>query len=146
MKIKRFFILSLSCLAICFLAVSCGKKGPPLPPLKNGNTLSPPVDLTFELTQSRVLLKWNHKTGAPKEMTPEGFEVFSAVKAPDSCQGCPFAFRSMGKVSMPSMTFQQTLTPGNRYYFRVQALGAGKIRSEYSKTVLVDLSQAGPDN
>lgn len=146
MKVKRFFILSLICLALCFIAISCGKKGPPLPPIKNGNILAPPMDLTFELIRNRVLLKWNHKSGSQKAPSPEGFEVFSAVKGPDDCQGCPFAFKSMGKVSMPDMSFQQTLTPGNRYYFRVQALGSGKIKSQYSKTVLVDLSQADPVN
>lgn len=143
MRLLRVFILgTLAFLAAGILAGGCGKKGPPLPPLKTGSILAAPVDLTFDLTQNRVVLRWSLGSGSTEEPSPQAVEVFLAVKGPADCQGCPLVFRSMGIVPLPDMAYEQDLFPGSRYYFRVQALGPERMKSEYSQTVMVDLSDA----
>ncbi|MBC2704647.1 hypothetical protein [Desulfobacula sp.] len=138
MKNKRAVIQSLMILfSIILLAFSgCGKKGPPLPPETKGQKIAAPFDLKYTPGDKEITLSWNHKidteTAAVK---PEGFEIFMAKKTFEACEGCPFEFKTIGVVSMPSMEFYTRIEKGFKYYFRVQATGDNDMRSEYSKTV-----------
>ncbi|WP_022668536.1 hypothetical protein [Desulfospira joergensenii] len=147
MKINRTLLFGLVWLTALAMVTACGKKGPPLPPLKEGLNLAPPIDLTFQLTGTRVFIQWNHKTDPDKaRVRPEAFEVSAAVKGPGDCEGCPFVFKSMATIPMPDMKYELTLDPVSRYYFRVQALGPDGMRSKYTQTILVDPSGTGQNS
>jgi predicted small lipoprotein YifL len=117
----------------------CGIKGPPLAPLKAGNTLAAPDNLAYTLNGDIVSLSWTHTVDPDTaKVSPEGFKVFVAVKSPDGCEGCPFIFKEAGVVPMPAMQFQYTLKTGVLHYFRVQAVGDDDKVSSFSKTLYID--------
>ena len=129
-------------LVVLFLAPSCGKKGPPIPPVKSGNVLAAPVNLVASLEENRLTLTWTHTIDpVTAKLSPEAFEVFMAAKDAAACEGCPFVFKSMGVISMPDMAYHGSLTPGFHYYFRVKAIGKDEMRSGYSKTIYVDFTK-----
>ncbi len=128
----------LTCLGIT-IAMGCGKKGPPLPPLKDGNVLAQPINLSYTVEDKQVTLTWNHKTDPENaKLEPEGFEVFLATKSLDGCEGCPFIFKSIGIVSMPETEYNYTMDEDLHYYFRVQALGADGMKSTQSDTLYIE--------
>lgn len=146
---NRLFQYILLCLffvflgaAIFFLAPGCGKKGPPVPPVKNADADIPaaPTGLKYTLKDRDLTLSWtcaslqNQEQGA----TVEGFEVFMATKPLAGCQGCPFTFKSLGVVSMPRKIFVYTLDQDLHYYFRVQTLGRDNIKSKVSDTLYIE--------
>lgn len=121
------------------LIMSCGLKGPPLPPLKDGNIIAPPTELAYTLNEKGVTLTWAHTVDPVNAKIPaEGFHVYMATKDLSGCEGCPFIFRSVGIVSMPDMSFYQPIKQGLHYYFRVQAIGKDDMKSKYSKTKYID--------
>ena len=128
----------LICLGIT-ITMGCGKKGPPLPPLKDGNVLAQPINLSYTVEGKQVTLTWNHKTDPENaKLEPEGFEVFLATKSLDGCEGCPFIFKSIGIVSMPETEYNYTMDEDLHYYFRVQALGADGMKSTQSDTLYIE--------
>jgi len=138
MKNKRAVIQSLMVLSgIIILAFSgCGKKGLPLAPEIKGQQIAAPFDLKYTSDDKEIILSWNHKIDIEKAaVKPRDFEIFMAKKTIEACVGCPFEFKTIGIVSMPSMEFIFKIEKGFKYYFRVQATGDDNIRSEYSKTV-----------
>lgn len=136
---KRSLVFTAVVLLGFGLMAGCGKKGPPLVPLSGGNMISPPVNLVYELDGSRALLTWAHKTDPENaKIEAEGFEVFVATKDPEGCRGCPFIFKSAGIVPMPETAFTYELAPELYYYFRVRALGAKGMKSEFSSTLSID--------
>ncbi len=142
MRTKKFHtpVLSVILLLGLMLVLACGKKGPPLPPLVDGNAIAPPTNLAYTLNDRQVSISWTHAVD-PQEakMQPEGFTVFVATKDLDGCEGCPFIFKPAGTVGMPEMSFQYTLKEELHYYFRVQALGKNDLKSKYSKTLYIDV-------
>jgi len=138
MKSKKAAIKGLIVLSVAvFLVFSgCGKKGRPLAPLIKGQKLAAPFDLKYTPGDKAVLLSWNHQIDVETAaVTPRDFEVFMAQKTINACEGCPFEFKMIGAVPMPSMTFAAPIEKGVKYYFRVQATGEDNMRSAYSKTV-----------
>ena len=133
------FVLAAMMIAVLSLVGGCGKKGPPLPPLKDGNEIAPPANLAYTLEKNRVLLTWTHTVDpVDAKIPPERFEVFVATKETSGCEGCPFIFKSAGIVPMPKMDFAFDLQPGLNYYVRMQSLGSDKLKSGYSKTLYID--------
>ena len=129
-------------LVVVFLAPSCGKKGPPLPSITDGNLLAAPGDVAFSLDKDQVTLTWTHTIDPVNaKLAPEAFGVYMAKKGLDDCEGCPFVFESVGVVPMPAMVYRRTLAPGFLYYFRVRAIGTGEMKSDYSKTLYLDFKQ-----
>ena len=108
MKNKRAILqVSIVLFSVILLVFSgCGKKGPPLAPLIKGQKIAPPFDLKYTPGDKKITLFWNHKidieTAAVK---PRGFEIFMTKKTFEACEGCPFVFKMIGFVSMPSMEF-----------------------------------------
>ena len=138
MKINRaviYFLMVLS--GVILLALSgCGTKGPPLPPLIKGQKIAAPFDLNYTHSDKKITLFWKHKIDIEKAaVKPEGFEIFMAKKTFEACVGCPFMFKKIGLVSMPSMEFVTEIERGFKYYFRVQATGDNDVRSDSSKTI-----------
>ena len=129
-------------LLVLFLASSCGKKAPPLMPVKDGNILAAVENLTYSLEKNEVILTWAHSMDPINaKIAPEGFRVYMGTKDLNDCQGCPFVFESVGVVSMPEMTYRRVLEPDVHYYFRIQAIGKDGIKSPYSKTRYIDFEQ-----
>jgi len=137
---KKQLIYVLVLLMITFLVSACGKKGLPLPPVKDGNVLAAPENLTYSLVKNEVILTWDHFVDPVNaKIAPEAFRVYMGTKDLNGCQGCPFVFESVGVVSMPEMVYRRALEPRIHYYFRVQAIGKEGIKSPYSKTCSIDV-------
>ena len=98
---KLFCVILFICLGIT-VAVGCGKKGPPLPPLKQGHILAPVSDLKYTRDDNNLVLSWTHTADTRNaNVKPEGFEVFLAKKALDGCEGCPFILARFCKIRRP---------------------------------------------
>ncbi len=139
---KQFFSLGFLFLIVLFLAPSCGKKGPPLALIKEGNILAAPENVAYTLEKNQVTLTWTHTIDPVKaKLAPEAFNVYMATKELDGCEGCPFVFESVGVIPMPDMVYRQSLEPGLLYYFRVQTIGKNEMKSGYSKTRYIDFGQ-----
>ena len=138
MKNKRTILqILMVLLSVVLLALSgCGKKGPPLPPLIEGQKIAPPFDLKYTPGDKQITLFWKHKIDAKTAaVKPRGFEIFMVKKTFEACEGCPFVFKMIGFVSIPSMEFTIKIEKGFKYYFRIQATEGDNMRSDFSKTV-----------
>lgn len=141
MKNKKMLLPAFLLLPICLFSLfsGCGKKGPPLPPEIKGNVISAPFDLKHTLNQNIITLSWNHEIDKETAVIkPKEFEIHMAEKRYKDCAGCPFKFNKIGSVLMPSKEFVFKLQKGIKYYFRIQAVGEGNIKSGYSKTIQVE--------
>lgn len=141
MKNKRAtiqFLLVLS--VIVFLVFSgCGKKGLPIAPVIKGQKITAPFDLKYKSFDEKIILSWKHEVDPQSAVVkPKGFEIFMTKKTFEACEGCPFVFKMVEFVSIPSMEFIMPVEKGYKYYFRVQATNDDNMRSEYSKTVLFE--------
>ncbi len=126
-------------IAILFLVLGCGEKGPPLPPEIKGQQIAVPFDLKYALDGKKITLSWNHEIDKERAVIkPEGFEIFMAKKTFKECASCPFKFESLASVAMPSREFIFELDKGFKYYFRVQATSEDNMKSKYSQTIQVD--------
>lgn len=125
---------------ILFMAPGCGRKGPPVPPTKDGDIPATPTDLKYTLDDRDLTLSWTCASLQNQEQGPtvEGFEVFMATKPLAGCQGCPFIFKSLGVVAMPRKSFIYTLDQDLHYYFRVRTLGRDNIKSKVSDTLYIE--------
>lgn len=131
----KIWVLAI-CICAC-VAVGCGKKEAPRLPEKAGGFLASPENLGVTLSDNQVTLTWTHaKADRPDAVAAQGFEISKAV--PAGCEGCPFVFKVVGVTPMPDTGFTTRLGTDQRAYFRVQAVGAHDIRSEFSKSVLVE--------
>ncbi|MDD9304747.1 MAG: hypothetical protein HUK40_21345 [Desulfobacter sp.] len=136
---KRPSVLLALLILILAIAIGCGKKGMPLAPLTPGNILAAPANLSYTLKHRQVILNWTHEIDPENaKIPPEGFELFVATKALEGCEGCPFIFKSAGKVSMPAKSFTYDLDQDLHYYFRIQAMGKNNIKSQFSDTLYID--------
>ncbi len=132
-------ILGLCLICAAMVAgVGCGKKTLPRAPEKPGQAVAAPGDPVANLNGRQVTVTWTHEIDPENAvLVPRYFEVSMAL--PAECEGCPFVFEPVGQVAMPDMGFQMRLPgPGVRY-FRVQAVGDHDTRSDYSRTVVVEV-------
>lgn len=117
----------------------CGQKGPPVAPVKKSIAIAAPYDLKLTNIGQDMHLVWKHKTDEQTAaVKPETFEIFMAKKSFEECEGCPVEFRIAGKMDASVMEFFVPVTPGFKYYFRIQATDDDELRSPYSKTVQLD--------
>ena len=134
--------VQISCMMVLFSALmvigitGCGKKGPPLPPVVEGNKIAAVTGLEYRVVDNAVILTWKHKIDPDQAaVKPDAFEVFMAKKTFDDCEGCPFTFSLVKVVEVPEMSCSIPVDKGYRYYFRIQAVNEDNVRSGYSKTV-----------
>lgn len=136
MKINKRFLTWSICLLFFLILMGCGEKGPPVPPVEKVGTIAAPYDLKLTHTKDTIFLNWSHETdGQGKSVKPEKFDVFMATKVNGGCEGCPFKFKLAGSVAVPGNDFFIRVEKGYTYYFRVQAVAEGGLKSSYSKTV-----------
>ncbi len=143
---KHRTAITLACLFMGCLAISaCGYKGPPLPPLAKTRVLTPVAGLSYEISEDTAILSWTHEPDPEDGLSPVSFEVSSAVRVPGECEGCPLVFTVADTVPMPEMSYSKAVEPGNRYYFRVRAVGKNNVKSEFSPTILIEPGQPPAD-
>ena len=119
-------------LCLCLAASGCGKKGPPRPP--EGDEIAAPAQLTYEIKEDMVHLRWKLPDGTNVEQV----EIFRAEQFMADCKGCPVKFERIEKVPADQTSFDSPVETDMRYYFRVRALGPGDLKSGYSNTVRFD--------
>jgi hypothetical protein len=114
-------------ISIALLLLSCGEKGPPLPPRRE----KPPAvkDLSYSLEGNRAKLSW---TIPPKENTRQfslaGFKLYlSKIPLSESdCKNCPQKFAEIGDISLQNpdkpeyVKYFDTLQSGYRYIFMIR--------------------------
>lgn len=133
---KAIFRLAFLCAVMLAIGAGCGKKGPPLPPLRNGNSIAAPSGLEYKAAADTLTLSWTHRVDEENaRLQPDGFEVFLTKRTFEACEGCPFKFEMIATVPMPSMRFSMAVEKGFRYYFRIRATNEDGLKSEFSKTV-----------
>lgn len=126
------------CLVMMAAGIGCGKKAPPRAPQKPGQSVASPTDPTAALDNGQLILTWTHETDPDDAaLPPKYFDVSMAV--PAACEGCPFVFESVARVPVPDMVFQMPVPEPGVRYFRVQAVGDHDVRSQYSRTVVVEV-------
>lgn len=124
--------------AVIGAGTGCGKKAPPRAPEKPGQAVAAPKAPAATLKHRQVTLTWTHEINPDHAvLPPRHFEV--SMAAPAECEGCPFVFETVGQVAVPDRVFQMTLPASGVRYFRVQAVGDHGVRSEYSRTVVVEV-------
>lgn len=124
-------------LLLCALAIfawSCGKKGPPRPPVQPKLPLI--QDLRAEVTKTGVLLTWTIAT--PVE-TLVGFNLYRSdpLPQPTDCPACPRDYKLIGTVEVePGETSFESLDQSLR--------GSGLFH--YLVVPFDERKQAGPDS
>jgi hypothetical protein len=138
-RIRSGIILGMCLICAAMAAgIGCGKKAPPRAPEKPGQAVAAPENLVADVTDGRLTLTWTHKIDpVDAVLVPRYFDVSMAVQT--DCEGCPFVFRTVGQAAMPDMVFQVPLPEPGVRYFRVQAVADHDVRSEYSRTVTVEV-------
>lgn len=131
-RIGKAFILQLSILAaLAFFLSGCGRKAPPVPPLRP----APPVvnDLSWRMEEDTLTLTWTvpQHDGRIHPIL-KGFSVYRS-KTPLSeseCRNCSIRFKRVADISRAEvkssmgltkgvMTYSQTLGKGYRYIYKV---------------------------
>ncbi len=137
---KRMIYLIITCFTFGLVFIACGEKGPPLPPEIVGEKISEPYDLRLNQSDNVIFLSWSHRIDpVDAHIEPESFDVYMATKDMQACKGCPFLFELAAKVPMPKKEFITRVKPGYKYYFRIQATGKDDKKSDYSKTVQLEI-------
>ena len=140
--IKRFndnclFALTALFVLVC-LVISCGKKGPPVPP----RYIEPPAitDLTSQIEADQITLTWGIPEGKRGVSVLVGFFVYRSRKAitAAACKDCPILFTRIANVPIQAemlekkvATYSETLEKGFRYIYKVTAYtNAGLISGD----------------
>ncbi len=129
------FALILFFLMMGFVISGCGKKGPPEMIEKAQKNLKPVYNLSYEIQDNNILLKWesNYKK------TIEGFEIFMAKQNIQKCQRCPVVFIKIDFLSSDLNQYKKELKQGYRYFFKILTLGENNMKSLDSETIKIEL-------
>ena len=123
----RLITLLMLLLMAVFMAAACGKKGPPLPPLREDLPAVADVDVRVEgdvLTLSWPLEPYR----SASRVRPAGFRVYRAAQEHGdiTCPECPPWFQMAADIAFdaiadarPSAVYTQKLETGYQYRFRV---------------------------
>lgn len=131
----KYMATGIVVLILMGLFFSCGKKGPPLPPDREGVKFQAPYDLACEIKSDTAIVTWKHdpiRAGSP--VTLSGFDIFLARVTTDDCVGCPVIFEKIDTVGPGIRAYSLPVLAGSRYYIRIMAVGTRNITSEYSRT------------
>ncbi|MBI5579341.1 MAG: hypothetical protein HY895_09325 [Deltaproteobacteria bacterium] len=119
----------------------CGRKLPPSPP----SQYMPPVvaDLSFQLEENRVTLRWTVPQLQQDQPAPAGFRIFRARQRSSEadCSSCKLDFRQTGDVASRGkkpgspLHFSETLLSGYKYVYKVVAYDAKGFDGKDSKSI-----------
>ncbi|MFO7749319.1 MAG: hypothetical protein R6V54_04430 [Desulfobacteraceae bacterium] len=120
-------------------APGCGKKGPPLVPVKE--MPHAPTDLFATSDGEIVTLKWSMEPEEPRDDTR--VEIFRAKRnlSGDGCNGCPLEFEKRATTAPGSLVYSDVVEKGFAWYYRVRAVAGKDLASAYSKTVQIRVEQ-----
>ena len=123
----RVITLLMLLLMAVLMAAACGKKGPPLPPLRED--LPAVADIDVRLEGDVLTLSWPLEPyRSASRVRPAGFRVYRAVQEHGDieCPECPPWFQMAADISFdaiadarPSAVYTQKLKTGYQYRFRV---------------------------
>lgn len=136
---RRLFLM----IVLVCCALSCGKKGPPVPP----RAVPPPAvpSLTMELEGNEVTLVWTVPK-APRQVLSDiaGFFIYrskESLSAPE-CPDCPILFTRIGVVpytgqapGTESISYTEPLEKDFRYIYKVAVHSKSGLVSSDSNTV-----------
>lgn len=120
--------------------MGCGKKGPPLAQL----TLIPssPANIRYQLTADQVMLQWEFEPEFQKKgkVGDMGVEIYRAARtlSQDACKGCPLTFEKRADLPATTLTHEESLEKGFRYFYRLRTTQGANIVSDYSETIEFD--------
>jgi len=145
MRLGVVFI-AVGLLACWALFASCGKKTPPIPP--QAIIPAPVADLSYRLDDRGVTLLWSPpKRSEQGEKLPriDSFLVEKAEYDLDGfCKNCPVRYTEFGSVTgddaaasnNEKITYRdESLQPGNIYYYRVKTKIGWRVISRPSEPV-----------
>jgi hypothetical protein len=126
-------LLFIFVLPTCFL-ISCGKKGPPLPPREK--PLPAITDLKEEIQNGQLTLTWTVST----VKRASGFYVYrskTGVSEPE-CKDCPVLFTRLADIPITrgvgeekTFMYTETVEKGYRYIYKVTVYSqAGLVSSD----------------
>ncbi len=117
------------------LNAGCGKKAPPLPPLKY--MLNAPSHLNYTLSGNMVTLQWVYVTEKDGYTGCRGFKVFRAERdlSKNGCKGCPLKFHEVGSVAPSRFNYTAKLKKGFQYYYKIRAYSGDNDLSPNSNTI-----------
>jgi predicted small lipoprotein YifL len=146
--LKRNVRLSmlLTLLMAVLLAGSCGKKGPPLPPMREN--VPPVAGIEVRMDGDRLMLSWPlapYRSAA--HVRAAGFRVYRALDKDNDaeCPECPPRFQAAADISLdaladnrPSAVYTEVLETDGRYYFRVVPYLDDGSEVRPSETITID--------
>ena len=128
-----------------FMFAGCGKKAMPNPP--SGNRPPKVVDMDYRISESTIKLSWTiPKTSDKAKSAVAGFYIFQSKQSSieTDCPNCPIQFLKIGDVLVrggvsgkpePSVVFSQTIEPGYRYIYKVNAYNADGVAGQDSNLI-----------
>lgn len=130
---------------LMLFAVSCGKKGPPKPPV--ALQPAPASDLRLVRQDSMLVLTWQLPGGWQKDYAqPAGFYVERALTSvKEDCPGCPVRFERVerinfqeGRIKRETWRFFDAVQPDMVQRYRVVSFGEKGALGEPSSAVVFD--------
>lgn len=127
---KRGTCLALFLLIVVLLALGCGKKGDPLPPLAPEVPAARNLEAVVE--QGTVSLSWQVDSMDPKALS--GFAVLRSRIDPkaDDCPTCPIIFRRIAELPAPQVRWDESRAryvdkpeSGYQYTYKITPYGPG---------------------
>jgi len=146
-KIGRFFFTPGLMVFLILAVVVCGRKSPPVP--ASYQELPVVGDVTAGLEKNNLRLSWTlpECKGNPDDQV-SGFFVYRYMgkKASLECKDCPVQFQRVAEIPLRDMDtmlkskiiYQETLLPGQYYYYRVSCYSKTGDEGDMSKTVKID--------
>ena len=129
---------------VLVLMISCGKKGPPIPP--KSKIPSTVQSINSNVQGSTVRLYWSvGEPGAPESRDIVSFRVYRSVRLATAarCPGCPMPFELTGEVlaatasEAGTVEFVDELKPGNIYYYKIVPVSKDGLAGEASEVIQV---------
>jgi hypothetical protein len=127
------------------MLAGCGRKAMPNPP--SGNRPPKVIDMDYRISESTIKLSWTIPKTSDKAKSPvTGFYIFRSKQSSieTDCPNCPIQFLKIGDVPVrgsvsgkpePSVVFSQTIEPGYRYIYKVNAYNADGIAGQDSNLI-----------
>lgn len=131
-------------LLICLIllgGVSCGKKGPPVPP----KAIVPQSvrDLKGEVIQEQARLSWTMPRGEKQCRLLKAVVPFTE----DLCADCPVQFTTQVDIDITDskivqiegdkVIYWESITPGKRYFYKILVISEDGVESKDSNIVSV---------
>ena len=134
---RRIVLAAMVFLLVAAGGMGCGKKGPPLAPLD----LIPPAPdhVSHQLRADQVMLQWQLDPEFQKKGNL-GVEIYRAARplSGDACRGCPLTFEKRADLPATTLTHEEFLERGFRYFYRLRTTQGANIVSDYSEIIEFD--------